>query len=89
MDCLQERCCDPRREASSISDPRSALTLEAYEVSSNTKPVKRVAWETFVNYGKWFQQRSSVELDHQDVGEILRSGSHFAITLSDGNVVSC
>lgn len=76
------------REASSISDPRSALTLEAYEASSGTKPVKRVAWETFVNYGKWFQQQSSANHDNRDVSEIRRDGSHFAITLSDGDVVS-
>ncbi len=34
------------REASTISDPHSAFTLEAYEAASGTKPAKRVAWKT-------------------------------------------
>jgi len=41
------------REASTIADPRSAFTLEAYETATGIEPVKRVPRETFVNYGRW------------------------------------
>ncbi|HEY1805470.1 MAG TPA: FAD-dependent oxidoreductase [Terracidiphilus sp.] len=74
------------REASTIADPRSALTLEAYEGASRTKPVKRVARETFVNYGRWFQKNLKAELDRREVTEVRRDGSSFRLTLADGEV---
>ena len=76
------------RAASTISDPGSAFTLEAYEAASGTKPVKRVAWETFVNYGKWFQKQMNCNLERQSVAEVRRDGSGFRITLADCSVVS-
>lgn len=45
------------RPASTISDPRSAFTLEAYEAASGTKPVKRVAWETSLHTGSGFRSK--------------------------------
>ena len=76
------------REASTISDPRSAFTLEEYESASGTTPAKRVAWETFVNYGKWFQKQMNCNLEQRGVAEVRRNGLGFRITLSDGSVVS-
>ncbi|MGA2207953.1 MAG: FAD-dependent oxidoreductase [Terracidiphilus sp.] len=75
------------REASTISDPRSAFTLEAYEAASGTKPAKRVAWETFVAYGKWFQKQLDCNLDRRSVSEVRRNGSGFKLTLADGAVM--
>jgi FAD-dependent urate hydroxylase len=75
------------REASTISDPRSALTLEAYEAASGTKAVKRVAWETFVAYGKWFQENLGCNLQQRSVTEVRRDGSGFKLTLSDGAAI--
>lgn len=72
------------RPASTISDPGSAFTLEAYEAASGTKPVKRVAWKTFVSYGKWFGEQIGVPLDRRTVSEVRREGPVFGITLSDG-----
>lgn len=76
------------RPASTISDPASAFTLEAYEAASNTKPVKRVAWKTFVSYGQWFQEQIGVPHDRRSVSEVRRDGSSFRLTLSDGTSVS-
>jgi FAD-dependent urate hydroxylase len=75
------------REASTISDPKSACTLENYESASGTKPEKRVAWETFVEYGKWFQRQVNCEFDRQNVTEIRRNGSGFQLILPNGSVV--
>jgi FAD-dependent urate hydroxylase len=75
------------REASTLSDPKSACTLEAYESTSGTKPEKRVAWETFVEYGKWFQRQVNCEFDRQNVTEIRRNGLGFKLTLPNGSVV--
>ena len=76
------------RPASTISDPRAAFTLEAYEAASGTKPVKRVAWETFVAYGKWFQKQMGSNLDPRSIFEVRRNGSGFKLTLADGEVIS-
>jgi thioredoxin reductase len=76
------------REASTIADPRAAFTLEDYEAASGTVPVKRVAWETFVDYGRWFQQQLKGELDRRSVTEVRRESSAFRLTLSDGAVLT-
>jgi thioredoxin reductase len=76
------------REASTISDPRSELTLEAYETASGTRPAKRVAWETFVSYGRWFQEQLGCDLDRRSVAEVRPSGSGFTLTLCDGAVLT-
>lgn len=76
------------RPASTISDPHSAFTLEAYEAVSGTKPVKRVTWKTFVSYGRWFQEQIGVPLDRRSVCEIRREGADFRVTLSDGTTLT-
>jgi lysine/ornithine N-monooxygenase len=76
------------REASSISDPRSEFTLDRYEEASGTKPVQRVALETFVDYGRWFQAPLDSILDRREVTEIRRDGPVFKLALSDGAVVA-
>ena len=73
------------REASTISDPLSKLTLEAYEAATGTKPVKRVARETFVNYGKWFETQLGSDVDRRNVAELSRNGSGFEVVLTDGS----
>ena len=72
------------REASTISDPRDRFTLEAYEAASGTTPVKRVARETFVNYGKWFENQIGSAVDRRNIVELGRNGSGFKCQLSDG-----
>lgn len=72
------------RVASTISDPRNAFTLEAYEAASGTQPVKRVAGETFVSYGRWFQKQIGVPHDPRRVTELRRDGPLFRVTLEDG-----
>lgn len=73
------------REASTISDPGSNLTLEAYEEASQTAPVKRVAWETFVNYGRWFSGQLKIATDPRNVHAVDARGSGFRLTLPDGD----
>ncbi len=76
------------RPASSISDPRLEYTLDAYEAESGTKPVARVARETFVEYGRWFPKQLGNDLDRRSVTEVRRERSVFKVTLSDGSVVT-
>lgn len=74
------------REASTIADPKSAFTLEDYEAATGTEPVKRVRRETFVNYGRWFQQESVHTLDRRKVLNVAKKNSAFELTLSDGAI---
>ena len=75
------------REASNIADPRSECTLDAYEATSGTKPAAPVPLETFVGYGRWFQEQLSSELDRRTISLISRENSAFKIALQDGTVV--
>ena len=75
------------REASNIADPESAFTLDAYESASGTKPAAPVSLDTFVSYGRWFQQQLSSEIDHRAICRISRESSAFKIELQDGKVV--
>jgi FAD-dependent urate hydroxylase len=75
------------REASNIADPRSDFTLDAYEATSGMKPVAPVPLETFVGYGRWFQEQLSSEIDRRTISLISRQSSTFKIALQDGTVV--
>ncbi len=77
------------REASTISDPNASFTLEKYETASGTAPVKRVKWETFVGYGRWFQKQLKAKLDSRNVADVHREGSAFRVTLADGEARTC
>ena len=72
------------REASTISDPDSRFTLEAFEAATGTKPVKRVPRETFVNYGKWFEGQLGSDVDRRSVAKLSPNGSGFEVVLADG-----
>lgn len=76
------------REASTISDPQSEFTLEAFEAGSKTQPATRVTRETFVDYGKWFLTESGINLDRRAVTQVHQEDSVFAVTLSDGAVMA-
>jgi FAD-dependent urate hydroxylase len=75
------------REASTIGDPRSALTLEAYEAATGTRPIAPLPLETFVAYGKWFRQQLDADFDTTNVAEVARENSRFKLTLADGTAV--
>ena len=51
------------RVASTIADPQSMLTLEAYEASAGIPPAAPLPLSTFVDYGLWFQTRLAAALD--------------------------
>ncbi len=72
------------RVASNLSDPRSAFTLDAYEAASGKKPSAPVPLETFVDYGRWFRQQLSAEMDGTNVAEVRRESSIFRLTLQNG-----
>ncbi len=76
------------REASTISDPRSAFTLEEYEKEKGINPVKRLPKDTFVNYGRWFQSRLGNGLDRRNVARLCRDNGGFKLHLNGGETVT-
>jgi FAD-dependent urate hydroxylase len=75
------------REASNIADPENAYTLDAYEAASGTKPVAPVPLETFVRYGRWFEQRMGSVVDPRIIEEVRHTSAGFCVTLQDGESI--
>jgi len=73
------------RAASTIADSRGALTLESYEASVGLAPAAPVPLATFVDYGRWFQQRAGLSIDPRHVRRVTREPSGFQVTLADGS----
>ena len=72
------------REASSISDPTKAFTLEAYEAASGKEPAKPLPIETFVEYGRWFRHQLGSDLDTRTVARVDQEKDGFRLTLQTG-----
>lgn len=77
------------REASTISDPKAAFTLEEYERVNDVAPVKRLPKDTFVNYGKWFQTQLGAVLDRRNVAQLCRENGGFKLFVNGGEAVTC
>lgn len=75
------------REASNLSDPDSAFTLDAYEAAVGKQPAAPVPLDTFVAYGKWFRQQLGSDLDTRKVAEVERENELFRVTMQDGQII--
>lgn len=76
------------RPASSIADPRGALTLEAYEADAGIEPRQRVPLETFVAYGRWFRQQLGPTVDTAMVEQVWRDRACFRLRLEGERTVT-
>lgn len=72
------------REASNLSDPTNAFTLEAYERAVDKEPAAPLPLETFVEYGRWFRHQLKSDLDTQSVARVDRDGNGFCLSLESG-----
>src|ERR1700733_4156810 len=61
------------REASNLSDPTKAFTLEAYEEAVDKEPAAPLPRETFVEYGRWFRHQLESDLDPRSVLRVDRN----------------
>jgi hypothetical protein len=75
------------REASNISDPTQAFTLEAYESTFGKEPAAPLPVETFVEYGRWFRHQLDSDLDTRTVARVDRDRLGFQLTLQTGDTV--
>lgn len=76
------------REASNLSDPRSAFSLGAFEAENNIRPESPLPLKTFVAYGRWFRDQLGPIIDLRSVTKVSREMTGFKIELSDGNMMT-
>ncbi len=72
------------REASNISDHAYSATLDTYESSAGLPQKAPIPIETFVDYGRWFQQQMVPQLDRREVASVERDQSSFLVSLKGG-----
>jgi FAD-dependent urate hydroxylase len=71
--------------ASSLSDARKELTLDAYEAAQPRPFARPLPGEELPRYGHWFQERAVPEVDERLVATVERDGSSgFVLTTQDG-----
>lgn len=70
--------------ASHIADPAQDLTLDAYCRERGNHISKPIPLDRFVDYGRWYQQKSVRDLENRQVISIDRAAQGFKIILSDG-----
>lgn len=76
------------RAASTISDPKGASSLEAYESATGLAPAAPVPLSRFVAYGQWFEGRLDQLVDRRGVAKVKSVNSHFEVVLKDRTTVS-
>jgi FAD-dependent urate hydroxylase len=77
------------RPASNLSDPTDRYSLDAFEKAVGKKPAHPLPLETFVEYGKWFQQQAFPDLDFREVTRVEKVPGGFRCVLEDGDSVRC
>lgn len=75
-------------EASHIADPNGALSLDAYVTASGARFSKPIGLDSFVAYGRWYQQQGVPDLDTRRIGRIERQPTGFQVTTDDGEVLT-
>ena len=73
--------------ATDISDPRKALSLEAYRDSRGAALFEPLPIEIFIDYGEWFQARAVPDLDRRVVACVEAAGNGFLVVPAEGEAV--
>ncbi len=70
--------------ASHISDPATALTMDAFDHELGVRIPTPIPLDRFVEYGLWFQRQAVPEIDRRRITRIERASQGFRVTLADG-----
>jgi FAD-dependent urate hydroxylase len=70
--------------ASHISDPGTALTMDAYRNDLGAPIPTPIPLDRFVEYGLWFQRQAVPEIDRRKIARVEKSTNGFLVTLTDG-----
>lgn len=74
-------------EASHISDPHHALTLDAYQAAHSVQLSTPIPLDNFIAYGRWFQQQVVPDLDQRQVRRIEAMAKGFRLLMEDDDVL--
>jgi hypothetical protein len=70
--------------ASSLSDPRAELTLDAYEATQPQPFARPLPGEELPRYGRWFQERAVPDVDQRRVASVELDRGGFVVSTEDG-----
>ena len=70
--------------ASHISDPQTALTMDAFSNSIGAPIPTPISLDQFVEYGLWFQRQTVPNVDRRKIVRIETNSNGFRLTVSDG-----
>jgi thioredoxin reductase len=82
-------CLRSTWDASHISDPHGALTLDQYQKEHGVHLSKPLPLADFVRYGQWFQRQVVPDLDCRRVARIESNPYGFRVGLADGESILC
>jgi thioredoxin reductase len=74
-------------DASHISDPHGALTLDRFESARGEAVPTRIPLGDYVDYGKWVQAHVAPDVDRRRVVRVDRQRGSFTLELEDGETV--
>jgi lysine/ornithine N-monooxygenase len=74
-------------EASHLSDPKHAFTLDAYQAACNTRLSTPIPLRDFIHYGKWFQQQAVPEVDACNVTRVEPNAKGFRLYSGETELV--
>ncbi len=74
-------------DASHISDPERALTLDAYEQERGIQLPRRVPLQDFIRYGRWFQERVVPDVDTRRITRVASAPQGFQLWSGDARIV--
>jgi Pyridine nucleotide-disulphide oxidoreductase len=72
--------------SSHIADPKRALGLDAWSAETGGDASHPIAVESFVAYGRWFQERTT-QLDTRQVRQVAEAANGFVLSLEDGSTL--
>jgi FAD-dependent urate hydroxylase len=72
---------------SHLSDPKGALTLDAYRAANSGHFGSPVPLDRFIDYGRWFQRQTVPEVDERQVSLVESCAGGFRLKLGDGQTI--
>ena len=75
-------------EASHISDPDGALTLDRYADATDVPLGNPIAVGDFISYGEWFQRNAVPDVDPRRITRVSVAAGGFSVRLDDGETVT-
>jgi FAD-dependent urate hydroxylase len=77
-------CLRSSWDASTIADPKQALTFDEYCLHSGSRASKPIPLERFIDYGQWYQRSAVPDLERRKIVNIDLDDRGFKLTLADG-----